>query len=111
MEEDLRLLWSLPNKAAAEAHPRDWMARAEASGVKILEGMARTLRTHKRGILAYFDHRISTGPREVTNNKIKTRQRQAYGFRDREFFVLRIYALHTARYELVGRTSGTGGTL
>jgi transposase len=102
MKEDLRLLWSLPNKAAAEDHLRDWIAKAEASGIKILKGMAKTLRTHKQGILAYFDHRISTGPLEGTNNKIKTLQRQAYGFRDQEFFILRIYALHTARYELVG---------
>ena len=102
MKEDLRLLWSLPNKATAEAHLRDWIARAEASGIKILKDMAKTLRTHKRGILAYFDYRISTGPLEVTNNKIKTLQRQAYGFRDQAFFMLRIYALHTTRYELVG---------
>jgi hypothetical protein len=29
-------------------------------------------------------------------------QRQAYGFRDREFFVLKIMAIHEATYELVG---------
>ncbi|MBI4965740.1 MAG: transposase, partial [Desulfomonile tiedjei] len=45
---------------------------------------------------------ISTGPLEATNNKIKTLQRQAYGFRDREFFVLKIYALHLTKYALVG---------
>jgi len=45
---------------------------------------------------------ISTGPLEGTNNKIKTLQRQAYGYRDTEFFYLRIYALHEARQELVG---------
>ena len=31
-----------------------------------------TLATHLDGILAYYDHRISTGPLEGTNNKIKT---------------------------------------
>lgn len=102
MKEDLRLLWSLPNKATAHAHLQDWIARAEASGIRILKDFAKTLSTHKRGILAYYDHRISTGPLEGTNNKIKTLQRQAYGFRDRVFFMLRIYALHTTRYELVG---------
>jgi transposase len=29
-------------------------------------------------------------------------QRQAYGYRDREFFELKIFAIHQARYELVG---------
>lgn len=102
MKEDLRLLWSLPNKASAEDHLRDWIARAEASGIRVLRDVAKTLSTHKKGILAYYDHRISTGPLEGTNNKIKTLQRQAYGFRDQAFFMLRIYALHTTRYELVG---------
>ncbi len=37
-----------------------------------------------------------------TNNKIKTLQKQAYGFRDIEFFKLKIYALHETRYALIG---------
>jgi len=102
MKEDLRLLWSQPDKATAENHLHDWIDRAEASGIKILKDFANTLRTHRRGIIAYYDHNISTGPLEGTNNKIKTLQRQAYGFRDRAFFMLRIYALHTTKYELIG---------
>jgi transposase len=102
MKEDLRFMWSLPSKATAAAHLKDWIARAEASGIRMLRDFAKTLRTHREGILAYYDHRISTGPLEGTNNKIKTLQRQAYGFRDQVFFMLRIYALHWTRYELVG---------
>jgi transposase len=36
------------------------------------------------------------------NNKIKTMKRQAYGFRDMEFFKLKIYSLHEKNYALVG---------
>jgi transposase len=39
---------------------------------------------------------------EGTNNKIKTMKRQAYGFRDRGLFKLKILAIHETRYELVG---------
>ncbi|MFY9398420.1 MAG: transposase, partial [Desulfomonilia bacterium] len=53
-------------------------------------------------ILAYYDYPISTGPLEGTNNKIKTLQKQAYGFRDKEFFKLKISARHESRYALVG---------
>jgi len=60
------------------------------------------LSAHRTGILAYFDHRISTGPLEGTNNKIKTMKRQAYGYRDMEFFKLKIPGLHETRYALVG---------
>lgn len=102
MKEDLRLLWSQPDKATAEKHLQDWISRAEASGIKMLKDFANTLRTHRHGMIAYYDHRISTGPLEGTNNKIKTLQRQAYGYRDKFFFMLRIYALHTTRFELIG---------
>lgn len=37
---------------------------------------------------------ISTGHLEGTKNKIKTWQKQTYGFRDMEFFKLKIYAPH-----------------
>ena len=39
---------------------------------------------------------------EGTNNKIKTMKRQAYGYRDQEFFELKILALHEMNYQLVG---------
>ncbi len=57
---------------------------------------------HPDGLLADYDAYITSGPLEGTNNKIKTMKRQAYGFRDREFFRLKILALHETRYELVG---------
>jgi len=51
--------------------------------------------------LAYYSYPISTGPLEGTNNKIKTMKRQAYGFRDHEFFKLKILGLHQTKYALV----------
>ena len=63
---------------------------------------AKTLAAHRSGILAYYDYRISSGPLEGTNNKIKTMKRMAYGFRDMEFFKLKIMAVHEAKYALVG---------
>jgi transposase len=102
LKEDLRQLWEQPNRAAAQTFLTSWYARAMASGVRILQQFARTLLAHSWGILNYFDFPISTGPLEGTNNKIRTMQRQAYGFRDQEFFKLKIYALHETRYVLVG---------
>jgi hypothetical protein len=49
-----------------------------------------------------YDYRISTGPLEGTNNKIKTMKRQAYGYRDNEFLKLKIMAIHLTKYALVG---------
>jgi transposase len=102
MKEELRQFWSQPGKASAEVFLISWMARARASGISMLEDFAKTLATHKSGLLAYYDHPISTGPLEGTNNKIKTLQKQAYGFRDIEFFKLKIMAVHQAKYALLG---------
>jgi len=102
LKEDLRQLWSYPNKRAAKAFLKDWVARARASGTKMLVKFADTLMAHASGILAYYNFRISTGPLEGTNNKINVMKRQAYGFRDMEFFKLKIMAIHHSKYALVG---------
>jgi len=102
LKEDLRRFWEQSDKAAAKEFLKDWIARAEASGITILKKMARTIHLFQFGLIAWYDHPISTGPLEGTNNKIKTLQRQAYGYRDQEYFRLRIYALHEAKYALVG---------
>jgi len=102
LKEDLRLLWAQPGKRKAGVFLTDWCRRAKASGISMLIKFAELLATHRRGILAWYNFPISTGPLEGTNNKIKTMQRQAYEFRDQEFFMLKIYALHKSRYELVG---------
>jgi transposase len=57
---------------------------------------------HRSGLLTYYDVKITSGPMEGTNNKIKTMKRQAYGYRDKEFFQLKILAIHESKYELVG---------
>jgi transposase len=102
MKEQLRQLWEQPNKRTARALLNDWIALAQASGIRILIKFAKTLALHREGILNYHSYPISTGPLEGTNNKIKTMQRQAYGFRDHQFFKLKILAIHESKYALVG---------
>jgi transposase len=102
MKEDLRRFWEQPGKMFATAFLDGWIRRAEASGIKMLQQMGKTLAAHRSGLLAYYEVRITSGPMEGTNNKIKTMKRQAYGFRDQEFFKLKILAIHETKYALVG---------
>lgn len=102
LKEDLRQLWSQSGKAAARRFLDRWIRRANASGIRLLQQFARTLQTHRRGLLAWYDFPISTGPLEGLNNKVRTLQRAAYGYRDPEYFRLKLLALHTTRYELIG---------
>ena len=102
MKDELRQLWAMPGKEQAERFLLGWIQRAEASGIRLLKKFAHTLALHRRGILAWYDAPISTGPLEGTNTRIRVMQRQAYGFRDTEFFKLKIMALHETKYALVG---------
>jgi len=102
LKEDLRQLWEQADKAAAQCFFDDWLARTRASGIGILCKLANTLELCRSGLMAWYDQPISTGPLEGTNNKIKTMQRQAYGYRDQEYFHLRIRTIHLTRYALVG---------
>ena len=102
LKEELNEVWEQDDRETAENVLLDWIAYAESTGIRMLHDFAKTLRAHAWGILAYYDYPISTGPLEGTNNKIKTMKRQAYGFRDQEFFKLKILGIHRTTYALVG---------
>ena len=102
LKEDLRQLWEQEDYAQADRFLDDWIARAQCSGIRMLQQFAVTLAAHRSGLLAWYVCPISTGPLEGTNTKIRLLQRQAYGYRDHEFFKLKIYALHMTTYALVG---------
>jgi transposase len=102
LKDDLRRYWQQPGKRFATTFLDGWVRRAEASGIEALRQMARTPAAHRSGLIAQYDVMISSGPMKGTNNKIKTMKRQAYGFRDREFFKLKILVIHETRYELMG---------
>lgn len=102
LKEQLRQLWNEPTKEIAALMLDVWIMMAEWSGIRRMMKMAKTIQEHRKGILAWYDHRITTAKLEGTNNKIKTMNRQAYGFRDLEFLKLKIFAIHRTEYALVG---------
>jgi len=94
LKEDLRMFWNLPTAEMAQTFLTSWIEQARTLGLKHFVKLARTLEKHLAGLLTYFKHRISTGPLEGLNNKIKVLKRQAYGFRDQAYFKLRLYFIH-----------------
>lgn len=102
MKEQLRLFWEKDDYKEAEQFLDVWCRDAMNSGIKALKRVGKTLGAYRTGLLNYFKHRITSGAVEGLINKIKTLKRQAYGFRDPEYFKLRLYHLHTQRYSLAG---------
>ncbi len=103
LKESLReIFWNCETYEEAETFLDQWIADAKGSKVRLIEDMAYSLEKHRQGLLNYHLCPITTGPLEGTNNKIKTLKRQAYGYRDQEFFKLKILGLHTCKYALTG---------
>ena len=102
LKEELILLWEQPSYVAMKSFLKQWCQRAFDTGIGQLQKMAHTLWKHTTGILNWWRYRLSNGPMEGINNKIKTLTRQAYGYRDEDFFILKLLALHESKYKLVG---------
>lgn len=102
LQEELSLLWEQSSYARMNHFLTQWCEQANETGVRQLQKMAKTLQVHRRGILNWWQHPINNGRMEGTNNKIKTLHRQAYGYRDEEFFILKLLGLHESRYTLTG---------
>ena len=98
LKEELGLLWQQENIEAARKFLGQWVGKAIASGINRLRQFAESLLSHRDGIFNWYYHHISTGPLEGLNNKIKVLKRKAYGYRDSEYFMLKIYALHSNRW-------------
>ena len=98
MKEQIRLFWTKPTIKEGAGFLAWWIVDAVESGIRELEKTGKTLLRHWQGLVNYFKHPITNGKTEGINNKIKTMKRQAYGFRDIEYFKLRLYSLHKVRY-------------
>ena len=71
-----------------------WCRLAEETSIPELKSIAKTIRDKLDGIVSYWTFRhISNAGMEGFNNKIRWLIKQAYGFRDREYFTLKIYQL------------------
>ncbi|WP_244863875.1 transposase [Hallella multisaccharivorax] len=100
LKEDLKEIWNQCCKDDAEKVLDEWVRQAFDAKIQPLAVMASTVRAYKPYILAWYDHYISNGRIEGINNKIKVLKRQIYGFRNDEYFTLRLYALHDRRLRI-----------
>lgn len=102
LKEQLYDLWEADDELEAFGLLLEWLEDAEWSKIPEMQAFAKTLTKHWQEILNYHYCELTSGPLEGLNNKIKTLKRQSYGFRDQEYFKLKILAIHQTRYELVG---------
>ena len=92
LRDDLKHLWEYAYQGAAERFWEQWYSRAIRSRIEPLKKFARNLKARIDGVLAHCHWPLNTALLEGINNKIKVIKRMAYGFRDDEYFFLRIRA-------------------
>ena len=72
----------------------DWIKQARESKVPTLVKLSNSIAADRTEILAYYKCRTSNAKVEGINNKIKVLKRNAYGYRDIDYFKLRLFNLH-----------------
>lgn len=92
LKDQLRELWYAPSPFEARRRWRDWYRMAMESGLEPLRRFAKNLKPYVRGIISSAIYPLNTSVLEGMNNKIKVIKRMAYGFRDNEYFFLKIKA-------------------
>ena len=90
LKDDLKHLWDYSYEGAATRFWKQWYNRAIRSRIEPLKKFARKLKARLAGILSHCRYPFNTSVLEGINNKIKVIKRMAYGYRDDEYFFLRI---------------------
>jgi transposase len=92
LKDDLKHLWDFVSPGHAKRFWNQWYSRAIRSRIEPLKAFARKLKDYLPGILAHCRWPLNTSVLEGVNNKIKVIKRMAYGFRDDEYFFLKLRA-------------------
>ena len=90
LKDDLKELWEYRHAGYARRFWNQWYGRAIRSRVEPLKNFALKLKDYLGGILAHCRWPLHTSLLEGINNKIKVIKRMAYGFRDDQYFFLKI---------------------
>lgn len=98
LKEDLNRFWQQNSREEAQDFLEEWLALADVTGIYELRRFAKTIRRFYDEMLNWYEHKISTGPLESVNGRIRLMQRRAYGYQDEEFLRLRVFALHEQTY-------------
>jgi transposase len=92
LKDDLKHLWDYRYPTAALRFWNGWYSRAARSRIAPLVHFAKKLRFYLSTIIAHCTWHLSTGLLEGITHKLKVIKRMAYGFRDEEYFFLKIRA-------------------
>lgn len=89
LKDALKMIWKYKYTKCAERALENWCALAREIGIPSVVQFAKRLERYKKGILNHCRYPIHTGKLEGVNNKLKVIKRNAYGFLDTKYFILK----------------------
>ena len=92
MKAAMKDLWFAPDEQEAGQRWNEWYKQSQESGIKALKQFADKLKGYVSGIVASVTHRLNTSVLEGMNNNIKVIKRMACGYRNDDYFLLKIKA-------------------
>jgi transposase len=91
LSEMLKLSFACDNVGEFKTSLDKWLKIASHANIPELNSFCKMVVKYYDGIINHAIFPISNGPLEGTNNLIKTIRRQAYGYRDQQYFFLKIW--------------------
>jgi transposase len=91
LKEDFLSIYDSKDAVQAKERIDAWIDKARESQLQPFLSLAQSVTDKSQLILNWFKHRISSAISEGFNNKIKRLKRMAYGYRDIEYFKLKIH--------------------
>ena len=90
LKESFLKIYTLGFEGAKE-HLENWIQEAKNSSLDFFRDLAESCERKKDYLLNWFKKKISSAISEGINNKIKRLKRMAYGYRDIDYFMLKIH--------------------
>lgn len=91
LKEDFLQFYQCQQQDQAKQHLLDWLLQAENSSLEAFQALAKSFRDKMQFLLNWFIQKISSAISEGFNNKIKRLKRMAYGYKDIDYFRLKIH--------------------
>ena len=90
LKEQILNIFDRRQKNVALERLKSWKENVQKSNIEEFRKVLKTIEHYWYGVENYFTHHVTNGASEVYNNKINIIKRRAYGFKDIEYFKLKI---------------------
>jgi transposase len=91
LKESFLKVYDCDSPEEAEGYLENWIKDALSSAVETFRIIAQSFKEKLQYIINWFKKKISSAISEGINNKIKRLKRMAYGYKDVEYFKLKIH--------------------